>query len=130
MKQSVSVPIPLAIRTCDPSATGTWVYVYWDRDGVLLYVGITVDPKARAVWHRWCAPWWRFVATADLWLRTDAGARSLERDLIRTFEPLFNVTHSWVPYESTIEYLAHREAWPLVDSYLERSGLAEAEVAA
>lgn len=111
--------VPVAVDSAARQESGLdWIYRYWDRDGVLLYVGISFDARRRAKDHRRGSPWWRFVArgTAQSCAATDS--LTTEAALIRAERPIFNNKHSQVPWPVTVEYCARREAWDLVDRYL------------
>ncbi|HEY9416311.1 MAG TPA: hypothetical protein VIQ30_16255 [Pseudonocardia sp.] len=113
-------PIPASIRRCSQwHPDHLWLYAYWDRDGVLLYVGIGTNALARAQHHRRSARWWRFVATGHAWLHLDADAEQSEFDLIVNCKPLFNITHARGSGRPTLEYCARREAWDQVDGLLD-----------
>lgn len=68
-----------------------WVYRHYDADGVLLYVGMTVNPKRRP-FERRERPW--MVASMRVTLDgpfTQDEAAALERKVIREDHPLYNV---------------------------------------
>lgn len=73
-----------------PGAT-TCVYRHYDADDVLLYVGASVSPIARAEEHASCAAWYRQIARIDLqWFATYAEAIDAERRAIRDESPKHN----------------------------------------
>lgn len=85
-----------------------FVYRYYDADGTLLYVGVTIDPKQRHMNHGYQSPWFRDIASYRLtgpFISEDAGtrARAYERQTIFNEHPLHNVNH-----QMTIRHL--REA--------------------
>lgn len=110
--------VPAAIRACGRAPEGfDWVYSYYDREGDLLYVGITTDAVSRAYNHR-SSKWWRFVATGEAFLAPVTSSGYTEYRQIRERAPLFNVAHSIIDEDWAAEYCARREAWDLVDEYL------------
>jgi hypothetical protein len=70
------------------------LYRFFDDDGNLLYVGITLDPGRRWRKHRG-RPWWRFVAdiTVEQYTSRSAVLRA-ERRAIITEHPALNVLHN------------------------------------
>ena len=71
------------------------VYSCFDSDGVLLYVGMTSDLATRLTNHKYATSWWGQVARVTHTTVPDRPtARELERDLIRSQAPLFNVRHA------------------------------------
>lgn len=78
-----------------PGDLPTFVYRFYDADGTLLYVGITLDPHTRWEDHRTGKPWWPDVAsiTAHRYpTRLDA---LIEEDrAIRDEGPLYNRANS------------------------------------
>lgn len=69
----------------------TSLYKYYDRDGVLLYVGITSRGSARNTEHNKSKSWWQFVERQDVeHHRSRASATQRETSLIRRFAPPFN----------------------------------------
>ena len=70
---------------------GPTVYRFLDTDGILLYVGSTIDLPARRRYHEKHAPWWSSMAD----LQTERfpnipAARAAEAVAIRTENPLHN----------------------------------------
>lgn len=71
------------------------LYRFYDADGVLLYVGITVDPGARLKKHQGDKEWWTKVARIAIEkLPTRAAVLDAERLAIREERPLWNVVHN------------------------------------
>lgn len=66
------------------------VYRWYDEDGVLLYVGVTVDLASRAEKHR-ASIFWPFATTmrAETYSSV-AEARSAEGHAVRSENPVFN----------------------------------------
>lgn len=76
-------------------STPTSVYRYYDRAGLLLYVGITSRGTRRQAEHNADKEWWPFVTSQDVEhypARAEAAAR--EKALIREFRPPFNKLHN------------------------------------
>lgn len=79
----------------EDSATPTSVYRYYDRFGVLIYVGITKQGAVRNYQHNATQEWWSHVATQEVEHYPDrALAADRERELIRQHRPPFNKTHN------------------------------------
>lgn len=81
------------------------LYRYWDRNWVLLYIGITHDPYQRMVGHSTSAPWWRYAyyyhQTAVPIPRGEISRQ--ERWEIETGRAVFNRQHS-PPWAAPIEW--------------------------
>lgn len=68
------------------------LYRFFDAEGELLYVGITMNPAARWPKHRGGKPWWAEVT--DITLETfqaRAEALAAERQAIKTEHPRYNI---------------------------------------
>lgn len=77
-------PIPLADRP-------TTVYRLFDSDGVLLYVGVSWNPKSRIPSHQ-DKPWWPRVAKSTTETHPDRlTALRFEAKAITEESPLFNI---------------------------------------
>lgn len=75
----------------DTTPTPTSLYKYYDRDGVLLYIGITGRGMTRNSEHNKTKPWWKFVASQKVeHFSTRKEAAIRERHLIRKMAPPFN----------------------------------------
>lgn len=73
----------------------TALYRLYDRDGELLYVGITDSPKRRFKDHADDKCWWPDVTARTVdWLPTRAHALAAEAQAIRTESPRFNFHHN------------------------------------
>lgn len=73
----------------------TALYRLFDTEGVLLYVGIAVDPEARWEKHAATQEWWHLVAEKTTqWFDTRVLAADAEIEAIRTAKPRFNLMHS------------------------------------
>jgi hypothetical protein len=69
----------------------THVYHFYDRQGNLLYVGITNDLKRRWAQHAEEKPWWHLVARKEsVKYPTREEAERVEAHQIRTLRPQFN----------------------------------------
>lgn len=100
------------------SATPTSVYRYYDRFGILLYVGITSRSTSRNQEHNKSKIWWHYVA----WQEVDhypsrEVAHRHEVELIEKFAPPFNVQHNRDHARMKLAYLAVIEE---IDSAHER----------
>ena len=91
----------------------TSVYRYYDRTGLLLYVGITSRGTRRQREHNGDKEWWPFVARQEVehyGSRREAASR--EKALIQEFRPPFNRTHN-VDHEQLRElYMAAAQTMP------------------
>jgi predicted GIY-YIG superfamily endonuclease len=89
----------------------TSIYRYYDRDGKLIYVGITGAGMIRQTQHNRMADWWRFVSTQEVeHVDTRQDALRRERELIRLHRPPFNKEHNPDWQKLRTAYLAHVEA--------------------
>lgn len=71
------------------------LYRFLDRDGGLLYVGITADPGVRWKTHSKDKPWWSEVATCTVeHFSTRDAVLAAERTAIATECPRYNVVHN------------------------------------
>ncbi len=71
------------------------LYLLYDEDGALLYVGITVDWRNRFNGHSHASPWWGRVSRLEIeWFSNWFDASAAEKLAIATNQPLFNRTHS------------------------------------
>lgn len=78
----------------------TAVYKMFDADGRLLYVGMTVDLKARYREHKMCKQWWERVdhaKTKVMWFDNRAEASEMEIALIQHEDPEGNIVWSNSP---------------------------------
>lgn len=72
----------------------TTLYRLYDADDVLLYVGVTYNPKARFTQHRDTKSWWPQVARTEFqWFPSRSEAEAAERELIEAEAPPHNVLH-------------------------------------
>jgi predicted GIY-YIG superfamily endonuclease len=77
------------------SNASTDLYRYYDADGQLLYVGISLSAVARASQHRAEKGWWQDVARMTVeHLPTRQAAEDAERSAIRAEKPVHNVIHN------------------------------------
>jgi hypothetical protein len=71
------------------------LYRFYDRDGALLYVGISVNAPGRFAQHRHDKPWWADVARIDIEPhRGRDEVLAAERAAIRAEAPRYNVQHA------------------------------------
>jgi hypothetical protein len=71
------------------------LYRFRNRDGRLIYVGISLSLPARLGQHRGDKPWWAEVTTVTVEHFPDrASALAAEKEAIRTESPLYNVVHA------------------------------------
>ena len=77
------------------TSNDTSVYLYYDANGVLIYVGITSRGVRRQREHEREKPWWKFTARQEI-EHFPTRREALEREgfLIRAFSPPFNTQHN------------------------------------
>lgn len=98
-----------------------FVYRAYDASGVLLYVGMTLNPSNRFAWHRSISPWFSQMASVRMTgPLTKRGAMELERTLIRHANPLHNKAR--LP----VSRLAHEKWLPILTAELARRPIEEA----
>jgi len=77
------------------TSKATAVYRLFDNEGVLLYVGIAVDPNIRWRVHAREKTWWPSVSRRDVeWFPSRPAAEAAEVTAIASESPLYNVEHS------------------------------------
>ena len=85
----------------------TSVYRYYDKRGLLLYVGITRRGTARNSEHNASKSWWQHVVRQEVsHYSTRRAAHNMEKELIRQYRPPFNVQHNPGHEEVREAYLA------------------------
>ncbi len=92
-------------RVASPKPTS--LYLYYDVDGILIYLGITGRGMGRNREHNARAEWWPFVASQEVeHFASRAEAEAQEQRLIKLYHPPFNKQHN--PYHEQVraEYLA------------------------
>lgn len=75
------------------------LYRFFDQHGVLLYIGITMDPPARFRGHR-SKEWWTLVR--HVFMETYSNRTALmkaERKAIQSEHPQYNVVHNVKPID-------------------------------
>lgn len=73
----------------------TSVYRYFDKNGILIYVGITGRGMARNSEHNKTQEWWQYVTRQEVeHYATRRAAHNVEKQLIRQHHPPFNVQHN------------------------------------
>ena len=89
------------------SAGATSVYRYYDKSGLLLYVGITARGTSRQREHNGDKAWWPFVATQEVEHFESRGqAMAREKRLIHQYRPPFNTQHNPDSESARALYLA------------------------
>lgn len=83
------------------------LYRHWDADGVLLYVGISADPRVRRRTHERHSVWTEFAVREEVeWHPDRQAAEVAERDAIVAEKPLFNGQHTTPEAQvACVEYL-------------------------
>ena len=76
----------------------TSLYRHYDKDGILLYVGISLNFLTRTDTHSNFAQWWNLIATIKVahYASRDI-AEDAERRAIINEKPIFNITYSTDP---------------------------------
>ena len=107
----------MATEQFSPNEGGpTSVYRYYDKHGVLLYVGITGRGMARNGEHNKTKEWWQYVTRQEVeHYKTRRAAHSTEKKLIRQHRPPFNVQHNPGHAETREAYLSLRNAHRPID---------------
>lgn len=71
------------------------LYRFFDNDGALLYVGISLSAAQRASQHKHEKQWWPDVARMDVERHPNrAAALDAERHAITTERPIYNIVHN------------------------------------
>ncbi|MFM9461254.1 hypothetical protein ACKI1K_00155 [Streptomyces scabiei] len=79
-------------KTAEQPSESVALYRFYDRSGVLLYVGVTNDTQVRWYDHSRVKPWWPTVARKRIeWLPTRADAERAEAAAIAAENPLWNI---------------------------------------
>jgi hypothetical protein len=102
------------------------LYRFYDRDGGLLYIGISLHAAQRASQHRHGQPWWPEVARMDVESVSGdrADAEAAERAAILAEKPRYNVVHNHHRVRETASISAATNAdgspqtYPLVGSFV------------
>ena len=82
----------------------TALYRYFDAEGRLLYVGVSLSAIQRQMAHEASSPWYRSHASMTTeWFATRSEALEAERMAIITEKPIYNVVHRDEPLEATRE---------------------------
>lgn len=82
----------------------TALYRYFDADGRLLYVGVSLSGIARQSQHQSASHWYADHASMTTeWFATRSEALEAERMAIITEKPIYNVVHRDEPLEATRE---------------------------
>lgn len=110
---SVSI-VPTKPPMCEPvrpGGTPTSLYFYYDRNDLLLYVGITKRGISRNFEHNSTQEWWPFVARQEVEHHpTREGAAAAEKNLIKQMRPVFNKQHNPAHHELREAYLTLSES--------------------
>jgi hypothetical protein len=78
-----------------PAQNETALYRHFDKDGRLLYVGISLSAVVRMQQHIRQAKWARDIARIEVeWFETRCEAEAAEWRAIRTEGPIHNQTHN------------------------------------
>lgn len=96
-------------------STPTHLYRWFDVDGVLLYVGISVSPSERAHAHLAGSRWTRWAVRMDVGAEypTRLDALAAEGEAIRRESPVFNIAGADDPWGRINRYLASKGEEPI-----------------
>jgi excinuclease UvrABC nuclease subunit len=92
----------------------TNLYRHFDKDGKLLYVGVSLSYVQRLAQHRDHAHWFWQVADVKLQpFESRAEAEAAETAAIKAEKPAYNIQHSTLPKQKIEPRIAQRvpEAW-------------------
>jgi predicted GIY-YIG superfamily endonuclease len=84
--------------------TGTkqWLYKLYNKEGNLLYVGISNDPERRFMEHEATKVWWNQVSSRTLeGYSTRQEVLNAEEDAIKNLHPCYNLVHNLLPICAT-----------------------------
>jgi len=77
------------------NSPGIDLYRFFDKDDILLYVGISINAAMRSSQHRQDKHWWSDVARMEVeHTKSRDEALQRERDAIRIEQPLHNIVHA------------------------------------
>lgn len=101
---------PASRRPVTPVAVDvrTAVYLHFDADDVLLYIGVTDDLTGRGKAHAKGSSWVEFAVRAEaVWCESRTAALAREKELIQERRPLFNRKHNDTPEarQRLVDYL-------------------------
>lgn len=100
----MSQPTPCG---ASPAITGTQdLYRFYDADGALLYVGISMNAAARASQHKAEKAWWGEVRNIEVETLTMTRrlAEAVEADAIRAEMPRYNIKHAVKPHVAQLAW--------------------------
>jgi hypothetical protein len=99
-------------RRQDAHLRPTYLYRWYDSEGVLIYIGISVSPRFRAEEHRSSAWWWQWADHMRAEPRPYPRflAEALERWAVENEYPVFNGTHAQGREDRIVGYLLSRGA--------------------
>ena len=111
-----AAPLPRLDRLAPPPVRRCALYRHWDKDGVLLYVGVSVTPGKRLRDHARHSAFMRFASrTEEVWFDSETEAREAERGAIEAERPLFNRVGADSGRDHRLtHYLIDHEAWDLL----------------
>lgn len=91
LRHFTGVPIKNLKKHC----TGHVIYRFFDRNGTLLYVGVTKSLEKRCMGHS-RRPWWWdvYFISVDNMFQTRAEAESMEAQAISREHPVHNIAHN------------------------------------
>jgi len=80
------------------------LYRHFDKDGVLLYVGVSLSVVQRLAQHRDHAHWFERITRVEMQASASRDeALAAERAAIQLERPLFNIQHSRLPKPEPVE---------------------------
>lgn len=122
--------------TASLSERRTALYRWYDSTGVLLYVGISVSPWARASGHVTTQDWAEQMAASTIeWHPDRISAEAAERTAIKAERPVYNKAHVPVkkpePVQTEPQVSEGAPSLPPAEArryYLQKAGLPDREV--
>lgn len=95
--------------------SGEVLYRFFDKDGILLYVGISNTWYQRFHDHERKAGWFSKVASSTFeWHENRESVEAAELLAIKTENPVFNKAHN-PSYETTVDHFAKVKMWTYSD---------------
>jgi predicted GIY-YIG superfamily endonuclease len=99
----------------------TAVYRLYDKQGTLLYVGMSSNPETRCAHHACDKAWWPDVADRkEVWFDTRVDAGVAERDAIQRENPVHNKERYPLDFKPATPTGKYTSVWLPDDLYQER----------
>lgn len=86
------------------------LYRFYNENGTLLYIGVSLSALQRTMQHRTTKDWWDEVRRMEVEkFSTRGDALDAEAQAIRTERPLYNIQHSTRPRRDVWEYAGWKQ---------------------